>query len=443
MYGMKNSVFNFIYPFEENKDSKVLIFNARSGAMATLDEKHYLMYNKFIEDNIEIPDEEFKKNLKVGGFILPDDLDEQELIRLRLMENRFNTDNFSMTIAPTMDCNFRCIYCYEKNNLNSTRMTEKVQDKIVEHLKSRINTVRNVHIAWYGGEPTLAFDIIKSLSKRLIKVCDDNNVTYSANIVTNGYNLSQDIANCFRDCKIQGMQITLDGPRDIHDTRRPLLGGQGTFDKIISNLKYCVDKIDNISIRINTDVDNATRINEIINELKENGIADKVKPYLGFVEATNDGYIKEKCMTVEMYSKKHLDFIKNHKLDIFRGYPRVIGNYCGADCVSSLIVDPEGYLYKCWNDIGMKENSIGNILDDNPYNGNISRYVNYMMYDPTHDSRCVDCNMLPICMGGCPHKRIISVDGCCEQKFTLQEYLIECAKYIISQREEKKLTTEN
>ena len=36
---------------------------------------------------------------------------------------------------------------------------------------------------------------------------------------------------------LNGIKITLDGDRDTHNRMRPLRGGQGTFDRIIENIR--------------------------------------------------------------------------------------------------------------------------------------------------------------------------------------------------------------
>ena len=38
-------------------------------------------------------------------------------------------------------------------------------------------------------------------------------------------------------CGLNGIKITLDGDRDTHNRMRPLRGGQGTFDRIIRNIR--------------------------------------------------------------------------------------------------------------------------------------------------------------------------------------------------------------
>jgi uncharacterized protein len=85
---------------------------------------------------------------------------------------------------------------------------------------------------WYGGEPLLAIDTIDYLTQEFLKLCGDK-VKYTAAMVTNGYNLNKDNVNRLKKLKVKRVQITIDGPKIIHDERRKLSNGKGSFDKII------------------------------------------------------------------------------------------------------------------------------------------------------------------------------------------------------------------
>ena len=74
---------------------------------------------------------------------------------------------------------------------------------------------------------------------------------------------------------------------------------------------------------------------------------------------------------------------------------------------------------------------------NNKSNDNLDLYMNYMTYDPTFDEKCTECKYLPLCMGGCPHRRISNLEVCSEQKYILDEYLSECAKVILSKNSSK------
>lgn len=63
------------------------------------------------------------------------------------------------------------------------------------------------------------------------------------------------------------------------------------------------------------------------------------------------------------------------------------------------MVDPVGDLYKCWDDIGMKERRVGTIFEPPMLSKNM---INWMAYEPD-DPECQECFAFPMCMGGCPN----------------------------------------
>ncbi|MFA5602890.1 MAG: SPASM domain-containing protein, partial [Bacilli bacterium] len=77
--------------------------------------------------------------------------------------------------------------------------------------------------------------------------------------------------------------------------------------------------------------------------------------------------------------------------------------YCGAVKINSYAIDAEGYMYKCWNDIGNKNKSIYRI--DNTED-NIMNLVNYLNFNPFKYQDCNNCVALPICVGGCPYNNL-------------------------------------
>ena len=57
------------------------------------------------------------------------------------------------------------------------------------------------------------------------------------NIITNGLLLTPEVVDRLLPLGLNGIKITLDGDRDTHNRMRPLRGGQGTFDRIIENIR--------------------------------------------------------------------------------------------------------------------------------------------------------------------------------------------------------------
>lgn len=65
---------------------------------------------------------------------------------------------------------------------------------------------------------------------------------------------------------------------------------------------------------------------------------------------------------------------------------------------------PDLSIWKCINDIGYEKANIGRISDNGDINlipGNVvSWYKNSMR--AFYDEECINCKMLPDCLGGCP-----------------------------------------
>ena len=106
-------------------------------------------------------------------------------------------------------------------------MTQKTMDRLVDFIKD-YKDIRHLSVAWYGGEPLLAFDTICTLTGQFRNL----GLTYEkAGLVNNGYLLDDEKINKLNDLMIASIQITLDGPREVHHTRRVLANGGPTFDR--------------------------------------------------------------------------------------------------------------------------------------------------------------------------------------------------------------------
>lgn len=431
---MKPSCYNFINTDIIGDES--VIFNARSGALATLDKEKHEQFANFIE-NGGILNQDFQQQLYDNGFIVPDDVDELNLVKMSMLRGRYDNATLILTIAPTMACNFRCIYCFEKGQYKNHVMTEETMHNILEYIEKKANHLQHLSVTWFGGEPMLEMGRIAKLSKSIISICEKFNIQYHSSIITNGYMLNEENASILKDCHVDIAQITIDGPREIHDQRRPLANGKGTFDTIMKNLKDVADIIP-LAIRINTDNDNQNGIQVIVDFLKENSLMNKVRLYLGYVLPNNDNYENEKCLTGEEFSHYNLKFYIENNIPLTNWYPTPKSNYCTADHDNAWVIDSDGYLYKCWSDIGIVERRMGSINKADAAPVNFSRLHNFALFDPTLDEKCSSCKHLPICMGGCPFNRISGFYSCAYHKEVLDEYIRDCAEMLLKIQNDKR-----
>lgn len=439
-------VTNYWQAYPLGTDEHMLLYNAFTNAMATIESKKYQKFLQFAQSKVAINDSELVDQLKQGGFLLADDVDELSLLRLRLQSSRYNNTFFGLTLAPTSDCNFRCVYCYESKVLRHSYMSTEVQDSVVKLLEERVGSIRNFSVTWYGGEPLLAFTTICQLSKRFIAICKKNNITYSAGIITNGYLLTREKVEALTAAKVGFYQITIDGTRETHNASRPLQNGAGTYDKIFDNIIACADLLPTVSLRINVGHNNVQAVDAIFRKLEEAGLSDRVKPYLGKITNENDDpELAPICFTTQEFAKLDLEYTFSHanELNWFGKYPTLKGHYCGADCHNAMVIDSDGSVYRCWNEIGNKSRAVANLIDS--AQGSLPVYFDYMLFDPTTDSKCSQCNVLPLCMGGCPYHRVHEQSGerCSAYRTELQEYLTAVACKMLEDRKSGKTEKES
>ena len=393
----------------KNKD---FAFNSITRAFADVD-SNFMKAVDVIENTGDCSalDEALVADMKKGGFIVDDCFDELQYLKFRSYRSKFSKNVLGMTIAPTLACNFSCPYCYEYSK--PWVMKQDVMDAIYNRVKKSAEDGQAVRIVWYGGEPLLAKEVIWSLSKRIIEVCDKNDVKYSAYIVTNGYLIDDTTVENFKKFRIDGAQITVDGSPEIHNSRRKLKNSnEPTFDRIINNIK----KLDNagikVTVRINVDKTNISRIEETLDIFAEHGLQNCVI-YLGFVQSLTEACksIESTCLQPLEYSLKQVEYSRmlaerGFNIAHYPQYPKSKSNFCCADSINSYVISYDGSMYRCWHDLGVDKKSVGNIKNEGCYNQQqFMTSISYLLSSPFENETCVKCKLLPICMGGCPSYR--------------------------------------
>jgi uncharacterized protein len=382
----------------------------------------YLLTLKIGQDFIT-EDEELFNVLKTAKSIVDNDKDEYYNLKYKAHYHRFDNMKMILTINPTLHCNFNCSYCFEGAK-PSIYMTDEVEDAIVNLIKKQKN-INSVHNTWFGGEPLMAFERIISLTNKMKNL----EINYSADMVTNGYLMNEYVINELDNLKITSIQITIDGLETTHDKRRPLTSGKGSFQQIIDNIDLLrMKKPDfDIAIRVNLDNNNKNEFIEICRFFcKRYKTFINIAP--GFV-SDKDGCRTSSClMNRDVVADFLLDLYKKHKYATSNLYPDSHVFECQVRNPHSLVIGPQGEIYKCWNDVGNKDKITGNIISKQSVNTNLLlRY--YTAGDPFDDNDCKECFHLPICGGGCPYLRIKreyedkNIDVCYVKKDRLQEFL--------------------
>lgn len=411
---MIKSKYNIIHVVDNN----YILYNTFSKAIVVLDENEY---KEYLRDEISCIETELC--LKKNGFFIEDEFDEKKYLEYFHYKTRFNHESMILTIAPTLSCNFDCPYCFEEKRPG--KMTQVVMDGIINFIEKKfISGVNFLDLTWYGGEPLLVPEIIYFLSESIINLCERYDVKYKQLLITNGYFLSEEVCLLLRKVKIDNLQITLDGLASNHDKRRYLKNGGGTFNKIFTNLSNVAKAGLSVDIRMNVDTHNFSdyyKLKGIVSEIPEL----KARVYPAIVEKIRER--KTERNDYYMNSKEYEKFIVENKQNgvIDEGICEIMDNrcyFCSAELENTYVIDELGNTYKCWDEIGKKESVCFNIADTD--DKNYSAILDYMGGSPFEDASCSDCELLPLCFGGCRfQKKYLDHSVCAFSRDRINKYL--------------------
>lgn len=339
----------------------------------------------------------FKQILITQGFLINQKLNEVELLKLKNRITRYGNNTLGLVITPTLKCNFKCPYCYETQT--DDVMTDSLADNIIKYIKSEAKNNKNLVVTWFGGEPLLELKRIIHLSEQIMSISEKHNVKYNAKIISNGYLLNKDVVNKLIECNCKEIQITIDGPKYIHDNRRILKNGKGSFDKIMENLKYAVSKFDVVKIRVNIDNENAEHIHFLLDTLTPL----KEKIYIGFMTVSKTNSYSDKCCSMKEFSEVNSK-IFNEAIDrgfkLLRYMSSTPGTvFCGANQIKNMVIDPVGQIYTCLVDVGKESRMIGKLNSTGSIDFNFSEMLKWHTWEPFDNEECIECEVLPICMG--------------------------------------------
>jgi uncharacterized protein len=325
-------------------------------------------------------------------------------------------------IIPWMDCDLNCSYCWQHNQrldseINTSAFQKIIQPSIIYFKDSGWHLTPEVNI--FGGEPLLDDDKKKRIVLELVNELKENNL--SCHFTTSGYHLDRYIDE-FYGLGIDGFQITIDGPSETHNKRRKLKNNEGTFLKIMGNVKLAIQYGFNVSIRVNMDMDNVDSIDELLIYFFKEGLINSSNFSVYFSPVTDRSCVNAACninkaQTLDMLVNKirGLPGESHYSLEFWRGadvvyklsqkqtleLPRF--HYCQASYKGQLVFSPDGFIHCCLESVSDNQKSIGTWKD--VFSIDEKKWDQWATPVTALDE-CNDCNSRLFCGGGCVFGRL-------------------------------------
>ncbi|HYX09168.1 MAG TPA: radical SAM protein [Bacteroidales bacterium] len=361
-----------------------------------------------------LTDHEFINVLSEKGYVV-DEKEEKKLYRKKYLDflDSRDEDEIQLFFVPNYTCNFACSYCYQDEYAYpKNQLTTEIIDRFFDYVHREF-AGRRKYITIFGGEPLLSSPRQKEMISYLLE--KTNEAGLQACIVTNGYTLNE-YMDILKEAPIREIQVTMDGPATVHDTRRFLKGGGKTFAQIAEGIDACLKNYLPVNLRMVVDKENIESLPEFARFAIEKGWTNSAffKTQLG------RNYELHHCQTtpdklfsrISMYEKlfelidKYPEIEEFHKpaysvtkfLAENGNLPDPLFDACPAT-KTEWAFDYTGQIYSCTATVGKEGESLGQFYPE--VKKNMNRINEWEERDVTSIPQCRDCSLQLACGGGC------------------------------------------
>lgn len=372
--------------------------------------------------------------LRLRGFLVRDEANELERFRYAYARGQWRSDILELTLMASEDCNFRCVYCYEK--FKQGTMRPEVREGIRRFVLARVPQLKHLKIAWFGGEPLFGWEAVEELAPFFHDVARRHGVAHVQTMTTNGYLLDDERADALLAWGCRSYQITIDGLPAEHDCKRISRDGGPTYNVILRNLRSLQRREDDflVVIRVNIDRKNAPQLGAFLEALGQDFGSDArfiirlrtVGRWGGPHDADLDicGRSEGRQITHEL---QDVALQAGLRVESRVRYHATLGSQvCYAARPYHFVVGATGKLMKCTLALDdMEENVVGRVRRNGMWEVLDERMMHWVNPFFESDATCKRCHLLPVCQGAaCPLVRIQTGHrSCCNTRSDLKHEL--------------------
>lgn len=349
-------------------------------------------------------DDKFKKILIDNGYIIDEKRDELEEIKYMFEKTYFDEDLLNVVLVPSLNCNFKCPYCFEKDHLCGKQDIKNYFKVLKKFAEKHFKLHKCVQISLFGGEPLLYIKQFLEFLNWVKKDAKKNKYMYLTSIVTNGSLLTEKIIDDLLEHNLFSLQITIDSDKKTHDSLRIFKDNRPSFELLINNIKLLINKtkdIENFQFNMRINLSNTN-----VNLFKETLL--KFEPeYRQYINLLIRAVYK-----THVYQEENCN--KVNELKVFYevgkelGFKIIQNTYHFQSCEGCadskfFYLMPDLTMWKCINDLSFKKACFGRIGEDGEPIIDPINVVNWYKNASScfNDEKCMDCKLLPDCLGGC------------------------------------------
>lgn len=247
---MKQSFYNYL----TDNGTNGIIYNCRTDEVLELVPELLALYKKYEDSPDKINDvhPDLYDYLCEKEFLVENNTEEMYRVHSYWQNEEQFADTYGIIVNPTMDCNMKCWYCYEKHFKN-TKMDVSIIAAI-KNLMTKISREKQynfIDLSFFGGEPLLYFEeAVKPIILDADDICQKNKMHLKLSFTTNAFFLTEEKLTFLRKYE-PSFQITLDGNERGHDSVRRTHDGEKTYKTIIKHVKDALKVNCNVTIRFN------------------------------------------------------------------------------------------------------------------------------------------------------------------------------------------------
>ena len=224
-----------------------IVLDVNSGAIHVVDDVTYdvipmfeahsreeivtALQDKYKKEEIEEAAEEIKELKENQELFTPDEYEGY----ITEFGKKRETVVKALCLHIAHDCNLACRYCFaEEGEYHGRRalMSFEVGKAALDFLIANSGNRKNLEVDFFGGEPTLNFQVVKDLVKYGREQEKIHNKNFRFTLTTNGVLLNDEIME-FANKEMSNVVLSIDGRKEVNDHMRPFRGGQGSYDVIV------------------------------------------------------------------------------------------------------------------------------------------------------------------------------------------------------------------